>query len=64
MKGSQNPDTSLDEDLKKIIKFHQNNSTKMKALFNQLNREAREEDFEWLVESTSIRKDGSIVVNY
>ena len=62
MKGSQNPDTSLDKDLKKIIKFHQNNSTKMKALFNQLNREAGEEDFEWLVESTSKRKDGSIMV--
>ena len=62
MKGSQNPGTSLDEDLKKIIKFHQNYSNKMKALFGLSNKDTREEDFEWLVESTSERKDGSILV--
>ena len=34
----------------------------MKAFFEQLKRETRTEVFEWLVESTSKRKDGSIVV--
>ena len=62
MKGSQNPGTSLDEALKKLIKFHRNNNQKIKAFFGKFNREIREEDFEWLVEGTSIRKDGSIVV--